>query len=192
MRSDVDPKLFLSKVFQLRYELDGLGETATDERLTTIILDALPEEMDSTVRTQSVKDPDLGLEEIIGMLKAIFINHPEMSSVPKRSQASCRKVWSNGREPGTDNVCASAMTLTCHHYCKKPGHKKKHCKELLGKSDKPSNVENDTKKWCSYHHSNRHSNEDCYQQHQSGKTWCTYHKKKRNPLGLPVLSPETW
>ena len=146
MRSDVDPKVFLSEVFQLPYyELDGLGETATDERLTTIILDALPEEMNSTVRTQSVKDPDLGLEEIIGMSKTIFINHPEMSSVPKRSKASCRKVWSNAHEPGTDNVCESAMTLTCHYYCKKAGHKKKHCKELLGKSDKPSNVENGTK-----------------------------------------------
>ena len=117
MRSDVDPKVFLSEIFQLRYELDGLGETATDESLTTIILDALPEEMNSTVRTQSVKDPDLGLEEIIGMSKTIFTNHPEKSSVPKRSKASCRKVWSNARE--------SARTLSCHH-CKTPGHRKKY------------------------------------------------------------------
>ena len=40
MRSDVDPDVFLSEVFQLLDELnDHLGETVTDERLTTIILD---------------------------------------------------------------------------------------------------------------------------------------------------------
>ena len=42
MRSDIDLDVFLTEeVFQLREELDDLGETVTDERLTTIILDAL-------------------------------------------------------------------------------------------------------------------------------------------------------
>ena len=50
MRSDVNSDVFLSEVFRLRDELDDLGETVTDERLTTIILDALPEEMYSTVK----------------------------------------------------------------------------------------------------------------------------------------------
>ena len=45
MRCDVDPDVFFSEVFQLRDELDDPGETVTNERLTTIILDALPEEM---------------------------------------------------------------------------------------------------------------------------------------------------
>ena len=68
------------------------------------------------------------------------------------------------------------MDFTCHN-CKKPGHKKKNCKELTGKSEKPNNVENGTRKWCSYHHSNAHSIDNCYQQQQqSGKRWCTYHK----------------
>ena len=67
------------------------------------------------------------------------------------------------------------MTVTCHH-CKKPGHKKKDCTELKGTPDKPSNVENGTKIWCSYQHSNGHSNKNCYQQQQSGEMWYTYHK----------------
>ena len=49
------------------------------------------------------------------------------------------------------------MTLTCH-ICKKTGHKVEDCSELMEKSDKP------------YHHSNGHSNEDCYQQQHSGKS----------------------
>ena len=84
MRSDIDANVFLSEVFQLRDELDDLGETVTDERLITIILDALPEETYSTVKMLSVRDPDLGLEEIIGMMKTIFINHSERSSVPPK------------------------------------------------------------------------------------------------------------
>ena len=79
------------------------------------------------------------------MMKTIFINHSERSSVPKRSRESYRKVLSSGREPRTDNVREFAMALTCHH-SKKPGHKKKDCKELVGKSDKPSNVANGTRK----------------------------------------------
>ena len=79
MRSDIGPDVFLSEVFQLCYELNDLGETVTDERLTTIILDALPEEMYSAVKMHSITDPDLGLAEIIGMMKTIFINHSERS-----------------------------------------------------------------------------------------------------------------
>ena len=50
------------------------------------------------------------------------------------------------------------------------------------KSDKSSNVENGTRKICSYHQSNVYSNEDrCQQQSGSGssadkKRWCSYHK----------------
>ena len=39
--------------------------------------------MYSTVKMQSVRDLDLGLEDIIGMVKTIFINHSERSWVPK-------------------------------------------------------------------------------------------------------------
>ena len=49
MRSDIDPDVFLSDVFQLRDELNDLSKIVFDGRLTTIILDALPEEMYSTV-----------------------------------------------------------------------------------------------------------------------------------------------
>ena len=119
---------------------------------------------------QSVRDPDLGLEENIGMMQTICINHGKRSSIPKRSQESYRKSRDNsGREPKTNGrKSAMAAIITCHT-CERPRDKKKDCKELMGKSDKPSNVENGSRKWCSYHHSKSHSNKDCYQQQQSGK-----------------------
>ena len=74
MRSHIDSDVFLSEVFQLREELGDLSEVISNERLTTIILDALPEERYSTVEVQLIRDPDVGLEEIISMM-TIFINH---------------------------------------------------------------------------------------------------------------------
>ena len=128
MRSDIDPDVFLSEVFQLRGELNELGKTIiADERLTTIFLDALLEEMYSTVEMQC-KGPRLGLEEIIGMMKTIFINRSERSSVSKRSKESYRKVQSSRREPRTDNVRESAMTLHVTVVAKSRGIKKR----LLG------------------------------------------------------------
>ena len=54
--------------------VNDLGETVTDKRLTTtIVLDALSEEMYSTVKIQSERDPHLRPEEIIGMMKTILI-----------------------------------------------------------------------------------------------------------------------
>ena len=50
MMSDVDPDAFLSEVFRLRHEVSDLGEIVSDERLTTIILDTLPEDMYSLLK----------------------------------------------------------------------------------------------------------------------------------------------
>ena len=126
MRSDIDPDVFLSEVFQLRDELNDLGETITDEPLTTTVSSYMRSQKRYTpqLKCRQLRDPDLGLEEIIGMIKTTFINHSERSSVPKRSKESYRKVRSSGRESRIDNVRESAMTLTFHN-CKKTGRKRK-------------------------------------------------------------------
>ena len=136
--------------------------------------------MYSTVKVHPIRDPNLGLEETISMTKTIVINHYERSLVPKRSQELYRKIWNDGLESRIrNNVRESAMTLTCHS-CKKPGHKMKDCKQLTKKSNKSSNVESGTRKWCSYHHSNDHLNEDCHQQQSESENvnrkeiWYTY------------------
>ena len=91
--------MFLSKFYQLRDKLSDLSEAVSKERLTAIILDALPEEKYFTIKVQSVGDSNLGLKEIISMIKTSFINHSERSSVPKRSHELYRKVRNSGREP---------------------------------------------------------------------------------------------
>ena len=91
MKPDIDPDLFLSKVFQLRDELVDFGDAVFDERLTTIILDALPGEMYSTVKMKPIRDLELEPEDITSMTETSFRYHSERSSVPKRSEESFRK-----------------------------------------------------------------------------------------------------
>ena len=68
MKSDTDPDVFLSEINQIRDELGVLDETVSTECLTTIIFDALPAEMYSTVKVEAMRDPDLSLKQIQGMM----------------------------------------------------------------------------------------------------------------------------
>ena len=46
----IDSDVFLSEVFQLRDELSDLGEIVSNDRLTIIVLDVLPDEIYSTIK----------------------------------------------------------------------------------------------------------------------------------------------
>ena len=59
MMFNIDHDVFLSEGFQLRNELSDLGEVVSNEHLTTIILDALPEGRYSKLKLQSIKYPRL-------------------------------------------------------------------------------------------------------------------------------------
>ena len=123
-RSGTDPDVFFSQVFQLRDKLSDLGEAVSDKRLTTIILDALPEEIYFTLKMQLLRGPKLGFEEITSMMKKVLFNHSERSSVTNRSQKSYRKSRDNGGREAAMNGRESAITtvITCHD-CKRPGHR---------------------------------------------------------------------
>ena len=90
MKPDTDPDVFLSGINQIRDDLRVLDETVSTERLTTIILDALPAGMYSTVKLEARRDPDLSLEQIQLMMRTIFINHSERLSVTKKKSESNR------------------------------------------------------------------------------------------------------
>ena len=66
---------------------------------------------------------------------------------------------------------AISAVVTCHD-CKKTGHKNKDCNRLTKRSDmaKSGNLKNSRNKWHTYHRSNDHPNEDCYQQQSETKS----------------------
>ena len=127
MKPDTDPDVFLSEQNQIRHELGVLDETVSTECLTTIILDALPAEIYSTVKLEAIRDPDLSLEHIQRMMRTIFINHLEKTSVTEKNQESKKYHESNRRcrKNGRESAMSTAY-ITCH-YCKKTGYKVGDC-----------------------------------------------------------------
>ena len=123
MKPDTDPDVFLSAINQIRDELGVLDETISTERLTPIILDALPAKMYSTVKLEAIRDLDLSLEHIQRMMRTIFINHLERVSGTRKNQGTKKNLESNRRcrENGRESAMSTAF-ITCH-YCKKTGHK---------------------------------------------------------------------
>ena len=174
MKPDTDIDAFLSKVNQLRNELSDLDEVMSTERLTTITLDALPAEKYSTIKIQVIRDPNLSLEEIQSMIKIPYMNNWERSSVTKRSHESSRKGDGRGRE-------SEFSTVVTYHHCKTTEPKIKDCKLLTRKSDmaKSGKLDNGRNKWCKYHRSNGHSNEECYQQKSEAKSGNIHSDRKK-------------
>ena len=128
MKPDTDPNVFLSEMNQMRDELGVLDKTVSTEYLTTIILDALPAEMYSTVKLEATRGSDLSLEQIQQMMRTIFINHSERLYVTKNNLESKRYQESNrrGRENGRES--AMSTVFITYHYRKKPGQKVRDCK----------------------------------------------------------------
>ena len=66
------------------------------------------------------------------MTNTIFINHSERSSVPKKSQESYRKSCDiSGRETTMSGRESAMVTIIIIHNCKRPGHKRKDCNQLI-------------------------------------------------------------
>ena len=85
IKPDTDPDVFRSEINQIRDELGVFDEIVSMERLTTIILDALPAEMYSTVKLEAVRDPDFSLKHIQRIMRTIFINYSERLSATKNN-----------------------------------------------------------------------------------------------------------
>ena len=62
MTADNDLDVFPTEAYQLRDELSDLDEVTSTQRLTTIILGALPAEKSTAIKFQVIRDPDLSLE----------------------------------------------------------------------------------------------------------------------------------
>ena len=134
MKPDTHADVFLSKINQIRDELSVLDETISTERLTIIILDALPAEIYSTVKLEAIQNPDLSLQYIQWMMRVKCINHLARMSVTKKNEEFKRYQESNrrGRQNGRESAMLT-VSITCH-YCKKNRSESKGLRKKIGES----------------------------------------------------------
>ena len=148
MESGEDPEDFLSKMDDLRLRLRDMGEEITDESYEDVILQALPKKYDF-VRQTSHRDRSFGLQGIRSTVINMYIDElSRKSSSPSIS----------GRGAAMAAVTGSVQ---CHH-CKGLGYYQHDCPKK-GKQ-KPRKKSGGGDKWCSYHRSKTHSDEECHAQ----------------------------
>ncbi|CAM9895274.1 unnamed protein product, partial [Sphacelaria rigidula] len=68
-----DLDTFLSKVYQLRDELDNVGEAISEERLTDIVIEGLTSEYD-LIKCNAERDPDLSIQSIETTMQNMYAN----------------------------------------------------------------------------------------------------------------------
>ena len=141
-----DPDEYFLAAELIRAELDDMGEPVSDATYEDILVQGFTSDYDG-VKLSIYRDPTYTLDQIQLTMRNFYIDNLS------------RKATSNITGRGT----AMAMEQTCHH-CRKPGHYKSDCPD----KDKP--FSNKKKKWCSFHNSKTHNDEDCRCQNSSTTT----------------------
>ena len=68
-----DPDTFLSRVYQLRDELENAGETVSEERLTDIVLEGLTSDY-AMIKYNAECDPDISIQDIETTMRNMYAN----------------------------------------------------------------------------------------------------------------------
>ena len=68
-----DPDTFLSRVYQLRDELENAGETVSEKRMTDIVLEGLTSDYD-LIKYNAERDPDLSIQDIEMTMRNMYAN----------------------------------------------------------------------------------------------------------------------
>ena len=157
MEEGSDPDIFFRKIDQLCEELEVVDEHVSQHRKMDIIMSGMPPEYE-LIRFQAMKDPEFSLEEL---------------------QLTMRNMHMNGYTTSKRNGRGTAMTagsmkhdkskVKCHS-CGKLGHYQYECTKTGAGSRPSSNSrkfkprQNDStgkKKWCSFHESDTHDDNEC-------------------------------
>ena len=83
--------------------------------------------MYSTSRVQSIRNPDLRLEDIVSTIKTININYSERSLVPKMIREPYRQSRDRGCETKMNGRKAAMATVIIYLNCKRSRNKKNGC-----------------------------------------------------------------
>ena len=92
MSTGQDPDTFLSRVYQLRDELENAGETVSEERMTDIVLEGLTSDYD-LIKYNAERDPDLSIQDIDMTMRNMYATAPHEKSPRVNSMGAILQCW---------------------------------------------------------------------------------------------------
>ena len=169
MQEGTDPEVFITDAWDLKYQLEDLGEPVTETRLADIILHGLPPSYD-ILRAQLAMLPSADLSVIEHTAKNLFLNRSRQASGRQQRPEPALALAATHTTHGT------VARVTCYH-CGQPGHKANVCPTKVtsghrtGRSRAPGTSTRVRQqaatggrrevKWCQLHNTPHHSNEEC-------------------------------
>ncbi|CAN0074651.1 unnamed protein product, partial [Sphacelaria rigidula] len=147
-----DPDTFLIKVYQLRDELDNVGEVISEEGLTDIVIEGLASEYD-LIKYSAERDPDLSIQSIGTTRRNMYAN------------CMARRFTSGKSHDRDSSLLVASLSKSLNqpqtfrgncYTCGRPGHQARVCLSKM-----QSNHGNRPVKWCSFHHTDTHDDSEC-------------------------------
>ena len=151
-----DPDTFLSRVYQLRDELENAGETVSEERLTDIVLEGLTSDY-AMIKYNAECDPDISIQDIETTMRNMYANRVARKITSSKSYGRDSSMLVTSMPQHSSNQ-SSKFRGKCFR-CGKIGHIIKECR-----SRRQFNSGDRAVKYCSLHHSNSHDDSECRNQ----------------------------
>ena len=172
-----DPDTFLSRVYQLRDELENAGETVSEERLTDIVLEGLTSDY-AMIKYNAECDPDISIQDIETTMRNMYANRVARKITSSKSYGRDSSMLVTSMPQHSSNQ-SSKFRGKCFR-CGRMGHTIKECR-----SRQQSNSGNRALKWCSLHNTPKHDDSECRAQlnnrEGSSNAAISYNHRGRNP-----------
>lgn len=151
-----DPDEYINEATVLRERLTEMKEPISDRHFMDIILEGLTDTY-KDVKLMTWKDPDIDLSKIQSVLRHVYQD--------EQSRKTDRGVAGRGFAMAAKGL---EKTIICHN-CGIAGHYEKGCAmprtgNKTRHASKREHKQEEGKKWCSFHNTTSHSNEECYSQ----------------------------
>lgn len=179
-----NPDDYFNKKHLLRHRAEKMGETVSDRWFKDICVTGFSDDY-KDVKMMMYRDSTFDIDQMQSTMRNIFIDEQSRSGTKGRIA---------GRGVAMTTTTSSSAEIV-YHLCKEPGHiKNKKVKESKRNSGGGSG------KWCSFHRSSTHSNDECYMQGAerpakalSACTKCTHcnHSSTKERSSTQAAQPST-
>lgn len=149
MNPGENPDAYFNQKHLLRAQTEKMGEAISDRRFKDMCVQGFSDE-NNDISMMVFRDPTFNVLQMQLTLRNIFMD------------AQSRKS-SKGRIAGRVFAMTTAVSEVVCHGCNETGHIRRNCPRLNLKGKKKTKPAG-ARKWCSFHYTTTHSDEECYQQ----------------------------